>query len=263
MFADLHTCGPRPPTHLPETDPPYPFQQLYVHWWDFSVSIPELMQSLNHLVASGKVLYLGVSDTPAWVVTKANEYARNHGLRQFCVYQGRWSAAFRDFERDIIPMCRAEGMALAPWGAVGRGMFKTEAQRQQQQESAAREGRKLPPSETDIKVSRALEKVAERKGGALVTSVALAYVMAKAPYVYPIVGCRTLEHLKGNVEALNLKLSEEDIREIEAAAPFDLGFPLNFLFPDGVPSETPGAPRPLNMGGTLYHVPEPKPFARE
>lgn len=71
------------------------------------------MQSLNNLVVQGKVLYLGVSDTPAWVVSKANQYARDHGLRQFCVYQGRWSAASRDFEREIIPMCREEGVSRA------------------------------------------------------------------------------------------------------------------------------------------------------
>lgn len=113
---------------------------LYVHWWDFTTSIPELMQSLNQLVVSGKVIYLGISDTPAWVVSKANECkhcavhfrylepltlgsldARNHGLRQFSVYQGQWSAADRDFERDILPMARDEGMALAPWGVLGGG----------------------------------------------------------------------------------------------------------------------------------------------
>ena len=80
---------------------------LYVHWWDFTCSIPELMQSLNIMVQQGKVLYLGISDTPAWIVSKANEYARQNGLRQFSVYQGRWSAEHRDFERDIIPMCQA------------------------------------------------------------------------------------------------------------------------------------------------------------
>lgn len=69
------------------------------------------MQSLNQLVAAGKVLYLGISDAPAWVVSKANEYARNHGLRQFSVYQGKWSAASRDFERDIIPMAKDEGVS--------------------------------------------------------------------------------------------------------------------------------------------------------
>lgn len=84
------------------------------------------MQSLNALVTSGKVLYLGISDTPAWVVSKANQYARDHGMRQFSVYQGMWSASCRDFEREIIPMCRDEGMALAAWGALGGGAFKTE-----------------------------------------------------------------------------------------------------------------------------------------
>ena len=88
---------------------------LYVHWWDFSTSIPEVMQALNTVCEQGKVLYLGVSDTPAWIVSKANQYARDHALRQFVVYQGKWSAADRDFERDIIHMCAAEGMGLAPW----------------------------------------------------------------------------------------------------------------------------------------------------
>tara|TARA_R110002060_G_scaffold32554_1_gene43150 strand:+ start:3373 stop:3570 length:198 start_codon:yes stop_codon:yes gene_type:complete len=62
------------------------------------------MQALNNVIRAGKVLYIGVSDTPAWYVAKANQYARDHGLQQFCVYQGNWSAAKRDFERDIIPM---------------------------------------------------------------------------------------------------------------------------------------------------------------
>jgi aryl-alcohol dehydrogenase-like predicted oxidoreductase len=74
---------------------------LYIHWWDFTTSIPELMQALHHVVAAGKVIYLGISDTPAWVVAKANQYARDHGLTQFSVYQGHWSAAMRDFERDV------------------------------------------------------------------------------------------------------------------------------------------------------------------
>lgn len=93
----------------------------YVHAWDFATSIPELMQSLNTLVQQGKVLYLGISDTPAWVVCKANAYAREHGLRPFSVYQGRYNAMMRDLERDIIPMCRDEGMAIHPWGVLGSG----------------------------------------------------------------------------------------------------------------------------------------------
>jgi aryl-alcohol dehydrogenase-like predicted oxidoreductase len=91
------------------------------------------MQSLDHLVKAGKVLYLGVSDTPAWVVAKANEYARAYGLRQFSVYQGLYNAAKRDAEREILPMLRDEGMAFAPWGALGGGKFKTQEQLEEMQ----------------------------------------------------------------------------------------------------------------------------------
>lgn len=226
---------------------------LYVHWWDFSTSIPEVMQSLNQLVLAGKVLYLGVSDTPAWIVSKANEYARNHGLRQFSVYQGRWSAASRDFEREIIPMAKSEGMGLAPWGALGGGKFKTDEQRKKN------EGRAVPASEVDLKVSKALEAVAKRKN-TIITSVAQAYVTHKTPYVFPIVGGRTLDHLKANIEAINLSLTEEDIKEIEAAAPFDPGFPTSFLYGGAQPSH-PGEVWLLTMGGITDYVAEQKPIA--
>ncbi|KAI9749882.1 MAG: hypothetical protein M4579_006702 [Chaenotheca gracillima] len=197
---------------------------LYVHWWDWTCSVEELCQSLNQVVQAGKVLYLAASDMPAWVVTKFNQYARDHGMRQFSVYQGKWSAANRDFEREIIPMVRAEGMALAPWGALGGGDFKTEAQRKET------EGRSsgMKHSEHSAAVSKVLEKIANQKK-TIMTSVALAYVLTKAPYVFPIVGGRKIEHLKGNIEALSLELSDEDVAEIDKAYPFDVGFPVNFL----------------------------------
>lgn len=81
------------------------------------------MQSLNALVHAGKVLYLGVSNWPAWLVVKANAYARQHGLRPFSIYQGRYSATARDQERDIFPMCLDEGMAVHPWGVMGSGAY--------------------------------------------------------------------------------------------------------------------------------------------
>lgn len=220
---------------------------LYVHWWDFTTSIPELMQSLNDLVRAGKVLYLGISDTPAWIVSKANEYARNHGLRQFVVYQGRWSAADRDFERDILPMCQAEGMGLAPWGALGGGNFKSEEQRQ------SGEGRKWPATEAQMKVSKVLESMAKRKNTEI-TSVALAYVMHKAPYVFPIVGGRRVDHLKGNIAALGLELSDGEIEEIEGAMPFDLGFPLNFLSRKPTGTKGPGDIWLLAISGHIDFV---------
>ena len=218
---------------------------LYLHWWDYATSIPEVMQSLNDLVVSGKVIYLGISDTPAWVVSKANQYARDHGLRQFSVYQGMWNAAIRDFERDIIPMCKDEGMGLVPYGTLGQGRFQTEAGFKEREKNNP--GRKHSPSKVEKAVSRVFEELANEKNSK-VTSIAMAYVMQKEPYVFPLVGGRKVEHIKDNIDALKIELTEEDIAKIEQAYPFDPGFPQTFLsgtlFGDeGDAQEIPRGPR--------------------
>jgi len=175
------------------------------------------------------VLYLGISDTPAWVVTKCNEYAKAHGLARFVVYQGRWNALLRDFERDILPMCKAEGMGIAPWGVVGQGKFKTAQQlAERKKEGALRAGTELTPNEQ--KISEALEKVAEEVGGgASVTGVAIAYCLHKQAYVFPIIGASKPKYIHENIEALKIKLTPEHIEFLENAVPFDLGFPHTFI----------------------------------
>jgi len=123
-------------------------------------------------------------------------------------------------------MCEHEGMGIAPWGALGRGMFKSA----EAYNAADREGRKMgPQNEHYRRVAEKLDEIAKKKD-TLITSIALAYVMHKAPYVFPIVGGRKVEHLKGNIDALGVKLTDEEIIEIDDAEPFDVGFPLNFLF---------------------------------
>lgn len=132
------------------------------------------MQSLNHLVAQGKVFYLGISDTPAWFVVQCNAYARQHGLHPFSVYQGRYSAQQRDLEREIIPMCRSEGMAILAFGVLGGGGF--------QAPGTKKEGGRIlmGPLTTgrEEQMSAVLDNVAKRHGVPL-TSVALAYAMNK------------------------------------------------------------------------------------
>ena len=119
-------------------------------------------------------------------------------------------------------------MALAPWGPLGQGKFKTKEARSKEHEGSARASQS---SEQEIAVSEALEKVAD-KHNATMHGVALAYVMHKTPNVFPIVGQRKVEHLKANIDALSIRLTQEDIKEIEGAAPFDPGFPHTFLFAD-------------------------------
>ncbi|KAF5665004.1 sterigmatocystin biosynthesis dehydrogenase stcV [Fusarium heterosporum] len=238
---------------------------LYVHWWDYTTTIEELMHSLNDLVVAGKVLYLGISDCPAWVVSSANRYARDHGLRPFVVYQGMWNAAMRDFERDIIPLCKAEGMALAPYGVLNQGRFQTKNGFEEREKHNV--GRNfIPTSSRDKQVSAVLECLAEKKGCQLL-QVALAYCMQKAPYVFPIVGGRKVEHIQGSIEGLNVELSEGELAEIEKAYPFDHGFPHTFLSGtmfkgtddlDQRQAEGPGDVSLLKAGGTFDWVPQPK-----
>ena len=125
-------------------------------------------------------------------------------------------------------MARDEGMALAPWGSLGGGNFTTEEKRK-----ANDKGRNMrPPTETQIKISKKLEEIANKKN-TQITSVALAYVRHKAPYVFPIVGGRNTKHLQGNIEALGLELSDEEVDEIDSASDFEVGFPMGFLFEFG------------------------------
>ena len=121
-------------------------------------------------------------------------------------------------------MCMHEGMSLAPWGALGSGYFKPEEQIHNNG------GRNLAPmkSKAAEQVSEALEKIAKRKS-TLITSVALAYVMHKTPYVISICGGRKVEHLRGNIEALGLQLDDADMDEIEGAYDFDVAFPYNMI----------------------------------
>lgn len=230
---------------------------LYLHWWDYSSSIAEIMDALHILVEQGKVLYLGISDTPAWIVSAANEYAIARGKTPFAIYQGRWNLMIRDMERDIIPMARHYGMALAPWDVLGGGKFQTKkalAERKKANEQLRSIIGPGEQTEQERKISDALEEVAKevsltqsrssirlKRGTDAATqhniesiqAVALAYVMAKTPDVFPIVGGRKVEHLKDNIQALSIKLTTAQITKLEEASPFTPGFPQNvsYLFP--------------------------------
>jgi aryl-alcohol dehydrogenase-like predicted oxidoreductase len=207
---------------------------LYVHWWDHTTSIEEIMDSLHILVEQGKVLYLGISDSPAWVASAANTYARAHGKTPFSIYQGRWNVMERDMERDIIPMARHFGMALAAWDVLGGGKFQTKKSIEERKQKG--EGLRgmfgSEQNENEARISEALEKVASEHGIESITAIALAYVMAKAPNVFPIVGGRKVEYLQDNIKALSIRLTPQQIEYLESVHPFQPGFPNNFIGQD-------------------------------
>ncbi|KAF9012088.1 arylalcohol dehydrogenase [Hymenopellis radicata] len=183
---------------------------LYVHYWDFETSIEEVMNSLHALVLSGKVLYLGISDTPAWVVSQANQYAKDHGKTPFVIYQGLWNVLDRSFEREIIPMARAQGMALAPWSVLAGGKLRSDAEEQKEGERRGTAGDEWPLERSEARI-------------------AIAYVMHKTTNVFPIIGGRKVEHLKDNMEALDISLSTEQIKYLDVINPFDPGFPSTLI----------------------------------
>jgi aryl-alcohol dehydrogenase-like predicted oxidoreductase len=204
------------------------------------------MDALHILVQQGKVLYLGISDTPAWIVSAANEYANATGKTPFSIYQGRWNILVRDMERDIVPMCRHYGMAIAPWDVLGGGKFQSKKALEQRKKEgdgmrSIMGDRNQGQTEEEERVSAALAKVGEEHGIESVTAVALAYILLKAPYVFPIIGGRKIEHLKDNIQALSLKLTDAQIEFLDKVKPITPEFPGNFTGENpSVTGKTPG-----------------------
>ncbi|KAK7452192.1 putative aryl-alcohol dehydrogenase aad14 [Stygiomarasmius scandens] len=204
---------------------------LYVHWWDKHTSVEEIMDALHNLVVAGKVLYLGISDSPAWFVVKANAYARSCGKTPFVIYQGEYSILKRDIEREIIPMCESEGLALHLWGVLGGGHIRTNEEEKRRIESGEK-GRTFPVfmpdwlrSPEEVKVCDGLEALAKEIGAKSIGAIAIAYVLHKAQYVFPIIGGRKVEQLMANIEALSISLTPEQIKHLDELKPFQLGFP--------------------------------------
>lgn len=221
------------------------------------------MDSLHILVEQGKVLYLGISDTPAWIVSAANTYAQAHGKTPFSVYQGRWNVMLRDFERDIIPMARHFGMALAPWDVIGGGKFQS--QKQIEEREKAGEGLRsmlgAGQSPQEAKVSAALDKVAQEHGTTSLATIALAYVIQKAPNVIPIIGGRKIEHLQDNITALSVKLSSEQMQYLESQTDFDIGFPGNFVGES--PTATGHSSKMVAATAQVAYPTPPRPFVKQ
>ena len=200
---------------------------LYVHYWDFATSVEEVMRALHKYVMANQVLYLGASDVPAWVVVKANEFARRHGLTPFSVYQGRWNAAYRDMEAEIVPMCEDQGMAIVPWAALGGGRLMAKEQREKRKEGGR--GKVYDESSEDEAVCDAVEDIATAKNCTF-QAVCLAYLFAQSTYVFPIVGVQSVEHVEAMADSLKIELTKEEVQKIQKAKRFKPLFPIEYLF---------------------------------
>ncbi|MCL7974286.1 MAG: aldo/keto reductase [marine benthic group bacterium] len=199
----------------------------WVHAWDFTTRTEEVMRGLDDLVSSGKVLYVGISDTPAWVVSRANTIADFRGWSPFVGLQIRYSLIDRTAEADLLPMARALDLAVTPWSVLGAGVLTGKYSRGgQPEEGRAKEG--AARRERNLEIAEAVVSVAEEIG-CTPSQVAISWVRQQEGVVIPLVGARNLSQLRDNLGALDVELDADQLERLEEVSRIDLGFPHNFL----------------------------------
>jgi aryl-alcohol dehydrogenase-like predicted oxidoreductase len=208
---------------------------FWVHAWDYLTPVEEVMRALDDMVSSGKILYVGISDTPAWVVSQANTVAELRGWTPFVGLQIEYSLIERTVERELLPMARAFGMAVTPWGTIGGGVLTGKYSKISQIESATHrykpEDQSIRLSDHNLAIADEAVKIAEAIGCAP-AHVAVNWVRQQPGLIIPIIGVRTEAQLKENLECLNFVLSDEQLKRLDEISKIDLGFPHEFLSRD-------------------------------
>ena len=192
------------------------YVDLYIyHMWDYLTPLEEIMEGLNNAVKAGKVRFIGISNCFAWQLCKANELARREGFAPFVSVQGHYNLIFREEEREMIPYCREEGIALTPYSALAGGRLSKlpgETSKRLEADTYA----KGKYDATAAQDARIIERVAElaRVHGVAMTGIALAWLMGKG--ASPVAGATKLSHVEGAARATALTLTEEEVAYLEA-----------------------------------------------
>jgi aryl-alcohol dehydrogenase-like predicted oxidoreductase len=195
------------------------YVDLYqIHRWDPDTPIEETLEALHDIVKSGKARYIGASSMFAWQFAKALYLADRHGWTRFASMQNHYNLVYREEEREMLPLCREEGIGVIPWSPLARG-FLTGSRRRGAQDATAREqsddfARKLYYLDGDYDVADRVVHVA-RERGVSAAQVALAWLLRQPGVTAPIVGATKMHHLEEAVAALDVKLSAEECDRLE------------------------------------------------
>lgn len=194
----------------------------YIHRWDPSVPVDEMLEALNDLVRSGKVLYLGASSGPAWQMAQALSLSERRGWARFVAMQNHYNLVYREEEREMIPLCVHEGVGIIPWSPLARGMLARPRTADGKVTSAgtaraAGDGYSatLYDMAADWNVVDAVEAVAKARGVSM-AEVALAWLLSRPGVAAPIIGASKLDQLDASVRSLALKLSADECAALEA-----------------------------------------------
>ena len=212
----------------------------WLHAWDFTTHVDEILRGLDDLVRQGKILYIGISDTPAWVVSQANTMADLRGWTPFTALQLRYSLIDRSAERDLLPMARAFDLAVTPWSVIGAGVLSGKYNAPDSQATGrAKEG--AAKVDRNIAIAKEVSAIAAELG-ATPTQVAISWARQQQGVVIPLVGARNLEQLRDNLGTLGVTLSAEHLSRLDTVSAIEPGFPHDFLASDAVKN--------LAFGGT-------------
>ena len=197
---------------------------LWLHAWDYLTPPDEVMRALDDQVRLGKVLYLGVSDTPAWVAAQMQTLAVARGWSTFAGLQVEYSLVQREVERELIPMARGLGLGVLAWGPLGAGVLSG---KYAHPETAAT-GRRLADVDPGrLAIAQTVADIA-RDLGLSSAVVALTWLRAQSG-VIPILGARTADQLAGNLACLDADLPSEALARLDQASRVARGFPHDFL----------------------------------
>ena len=204
---------------------------LWVHVWDPLTPTDELMRALDDQVRAGKVLYVGMSDAPAWIVSRANALAESRGWSPFAAIQVAYSLIERTAERELIPMANALDLGALAWAPLGRGLLTGKYTATGIRED--RQGRLSPEdpriNERNLAIAATVAEVADELG-APPASVAIAWLLScSRPAPIPIVGARTARQLRETLGCLDIELQDEALRRLSDVSAIELGFPHDFL----------------------------------
>ena len=199
---------------------------LYLHIWDYTTHPEEVMRALDDLVRAGKVLYTGVSDTPAWIVSHAQTIAQLRGWTPFSVLQIEYSLAQRTVERDLIPMARALGLSVAPWSPLANGVLSGKYS-----QGETSDNRGFPIAPKNLEIAQKLGEVA-REIGCSSSQLALKWLVDKN--TIPILGARKIEQFEENLKCLDVTIAPEQMAKLDEISAIELGFPHDFITGDFV-----------------------------
>lgn len=195
------------------------YVDLYqIHRWDYATPIEETMEALNDVVRAGKARYIGASSMFAWQFSKAQHAAEMNGWTKFVSMQNHYNLIYREEEREMIPLCVDSGIGLIPWSPMARGFFSGDRKRGGGGESARSNSdpfaNQLYFREEDFKVAERAREIAKERGVGG-SQVALAWVLNKAYIASPIIGSTKEAHLDEAIAALEIKLTEDEVKRLE------------------------------------------------